>query len=62
MGTWPCGKVVMVGELLGAESKAQVYRNIYTFLQENSDAMTQLGIFIIYLVYAPIVFSVEQHD
>ena len=27
MGTWPCGMVVMVGELFGAESKAQVYGN-----------------------------------
>ena len=46
MGTWPCGMVVMVGELFGAESKVQVYGNIHTFLQENSDAMTQLGIYI----------------
>ena len=38
--------VVMVGELFGAESKAQVYGNIHTFLQEYSDAMTQLGIYI----------------
>ena len=29
MGTWPCGMVVMVGELFGAESKVQVYGNIY---------------------------------
>ena len=46
MGTWPCGMVVMVGELFGAESKAQVYGNIHTFLQENSDAMIQLDIYI----------------
>ena len=47
MGTLPCGMVVMVGELFGAESKkAQVYGNIHTFLQENSDAMTQLDIYI----------------
>ena len=46
MGTWPCGMVVMVGELFGAESKVQVYGNIHTFLQENSDAMTQLDIYI----------------
>ena len=43
VGTWPCGTVVMVGELFGAESKAQVYGNVHTFLQENSAAMTQLG-------------------
>ena len=46
MGTWPRGTVVMVCELFGAESKAQVYGNIHTFLQENSNVMTQLGIYI----------------
>ena len=46
MGTWPCGTVVVVGQLFGAESKAQVYGNIHTFLQDNSDVTTQLGIYI----------------
>ena len=46
VGTWPRGTVVMVCELFGAESKAQVYGNIHTFLQENSNVMTQLGIYI----------------
>ena len=31
---------------LGAESKVQVYENIHTFLQENLDVTTQLGIYI----------------
>ena len=35
MGTWPCGTVVMVGELFGAESKAQVYGNICSAQSEN---------------------------
>ncbi len=43
VGAWPCGTVVMVGELFGAESKSQVYGNIHTFLQENEQATDNLG-------------------
>ena len=31
VGAWPCGTVVMIGELFGAESKSQVYGIIDTF-------------------------------
>ena len=41
-GAWPCGTVVMLAELYGAESKAQVYGALHTFLQENEDATTGL--------------------
>lgn len=43
VGTWPCGTIVMVGELFGAESKSQVYGNIHTFLQENKQSTKDLG-------------------
>ena len=41
-GAWPCGTVVMLAELYGAESKAQVYGALHTFLQENEDATSGL--------------------
>ena len=45
VGTWPCGMVAMVGELFGAESKAQVYGNIHTFLHDNSDPIRYLYLY-----------------
>ena len=39
----PCGTVVMIGELYGAESKGQVYGNVHTFLSENTEAADKLG-------------------
>jgi len=46
VGTWPCGTVVMVGELFGDESKAQVYGNVHTFLQRNEESTGDLGMSI----------------
>ena len=37
LGAWPCGVIVMLGELFGAESKAQVYGLLHAFLQQNKD-------------------------
>ena len=37
VGAWPCGMVVMIGELFGAESKSQVHGIIHTF-HENKEA------------------------
>ena len=45
VGAWPCGTVVMIGELFGAESKPQVYGNIHTLLQENEANTSALGKF-----------------
>ncbi len=36
----------MVGELFGAESKAQVYGNVHTFLQKNEESTSNLGVSI----------------
>ena len=46
VGTWPCGTVVMVGEFFGAESKAQVYGNVHTFLQKIEESTSNLGAFV----------------
>ena len=43
VGAWPCGTIVMLGELFGAESKAQVYGTIHAFLHENKDATQGLS-------------------
>lgn len=43
VGAWPCGTVVLMGELFGAESKSQVYGSIHTFLQENEQNTGELG-------------------
>ena len=42
MGTWPCGKIVMLGELYGSESLSQVYGQIHTLLQENTQELDGL--------------------
>jgi len=42
VGMWPCGTVVM----FGAESKAQVYGNVHTFLQRNEESTRDLGMSI----------------
>ena len=35
LGAWPCGTIVLLGELLGAESISQVYAFLHTFLLKN---------------------------
>ena len=50
MGAWPCGTIVMVGELYGAESKSQVYGTIHIFLQDNQEATKELGKMILYFM------------
>lgn len=42
VGAWPCGMIVMIGELFGSESKSQVYGCIHTFLQENKSSSASL--------------------
>lgn len=39
MGAWPCGKIVMLGELYGSESLSQVYGQIHTLLQEHTQQL-----------------------
>lgn len=43
MGAWPCGTIVMLGELYGSESMSQVYGQIHSLLQENSQHLDSLG-------------------
>ena len=42
MGAWPCGKIVMLGELYGSESLSQVYGQVHTLLQENTRELNGL--------------------
>jgi len=39
---WPCGTIVMMGELFGSESKSQVYGHTHTFLQRNHERTPNL--------------------
>ena len=41
-GVWPCGTITMLAELYGAETKAQVYETLHTFLQQNKDSTNEL--------------------
>ena len=36
LGARPCGIIVLLGELFGAESNSQVYAMLHTFLLKNS--------------------------
>ena len=47
VGAWPCGTVVMIGELFGAESKSLVYGIIHTFFRENKEAMSHIRKFVL---------------
>ena len=49
-GAWPCGIVVMLSELYGAESKAQVYGALHTFLQENQETTAALRTLLMVIV------------
>ena len=46
MGAWPCGQIVMVGELYGSESLSQVYGQIHTLLQEHTQELCGLGMWL----------------
>ena len=43
MGAWPCGIIILLGELFGAESISQVYAFVHTFLQMNSNSTNDIG-------------------
>ena len=43
MGAWPCGKIVMLGELFGSESISQVYGQVHTLLQETPQQFSKLS-------------------
>ena len=38
LGAWPCGIIVLLGELFGAESNSQVYALLHTFLLKNDSS------------------------
>ena len=42
LGAWPCGQIMMIGELYGSESMSQVYGHIHTLLQENSSHLPKV--------------------
>ena len=38
LGAWPCGIIVLLGELFGSESLSQVYALLHTFFLKNSSS------------------------
>uniref|UniRef100_A0A1X7V592 Uncharacterized protein n=1 Tax=Amphimedon queenslandica TaxID=400682 RepID=A0A1X7V592_AMPQE len=38
-GLWPCGIITLISELMGSESKSQVYGNVHGFLCNNDQAI-----------------------
>ena len=42
LGAWPCGIIVLLGELFGAESRSQVYALLHTFLMKNSSSTKEI--------------------
>lgn len=46
VGAWPCGTVTMIGELFCAESKAQIYGILHTFLQENKEETKKISMLL----------------
>ena len=43
LGAWPCGIIVLLGELFGTESISQVYAFLHTFLQMNNDSTNDIS-------------------
>ena len=42
LGAWPCGIIVLLGELFGSESLSQVYALLHTFLLKNSSSTQEI--------------------
>ena len=42
LGAWPCGIIVLLGELFGSESLSQVYALLHTFLLKNSSPTQEI--------------------
>ena len=47
LGAWPCGIIVLLGELLGAESNSQVYALLHTFLSKNNSSTKETRKFVV---------------
>ena len=46
-GVWPCGTIIMLGELFTSESMTQVYAFLHTFMHENAEALTGLSVYLL---------------
>ena len=46
LGAWPCGTIILLGELFGTESKAQVYALLHAFLQENENFTKDISMYV----------------
>ena len=40
---WPCGTIVLLGELFPAESKSQVYAIVHEFLSKHTNLLDDLS-------------------
>ena len=47
LGAWPCGIIVLLGELFGAESNSQVYALLHTFLLKNDSSTKETRKFVV---------------
>ena len=55
-GVWPCGTITILGELFGAESKAQVYGHLHAYLFDNESLTAILSkILILQTAMRPLV-------
>ena len=54
LGAWPCGIIILLGELFGAESNSQVYALLHTFLLKNSSTTKDTRKFAV--VYINVLF------
>ena len=53
LGAWPCGIIVLLGKLFGAESISQVYAFLHTFLMYNdstNDISKDINIIVIKVI------------
>ena len=50
LGAWPCGIIILLGELFGAESNSQVYAMLHTFLLKNSSSTKETRKFAVVYV------------
>lgn len=58
LGARPCGIIVLLGELFGAESNSQVYALLHTFLSKNNISTKETRKFV--FVYIHTYVDVEM--
>ena len=58
LGAWPCGIIILLGELFGAESNSQVYAMLHTFLLKNSSSTKETRKFaVVYVLSRWFIYS-----